>query len=80
MTTTTTRSVYLASFLATNKVMYDDVNQGRPAFPGAPDTYRRREYKVDREVAATATAIASGGGGGGGGGGGEPPSWWRVGS
>ena len=33
-------------FLALSEGIYDDASRSRPAFPGAPDDYRRRAYDV----------------------------------
>jgi hypothetical protein len=36
----------LEHFIARSKAIYDDSSKARPAFPGAPDTYRQRRYTV----------------------------------
>jgi hypothetical protein len=38
----------LDRWLLTNQQIYEDVQRSRPPFPGGPDDYRRREYRVDR--------------------------------
>lgn len=40
----------LKAFVELNKQIYDDNSNHKPAYPGAPDTYRRRTYHVDRLV------------------------------
>ena len=37
-----------------SKAIYDDAGVARPAFPGDPDVYRRRQYRADRFTGAWA--------------------------
>ncbi|CAM9515105.1 unnamed protein product, partial [Hapterophycus canaliculatus] len=39
----------LLKMVSVKEAIYNDAGQSRPAFPGAPDDYRRREYDVDWE-------------------------------
>ena len=36
----------LWDFIARSREIYDDASAARPSFPGAPDDYRRRQYRV----------------------------------
>ena len=35
-------------FIRLSKEVYDDAGGARPAYTGEPDTYRARQYRVDR--------------------------------
>ena len=40
----------IRKYIEVNKQIYDDNSAHKPAYIGAPDTYRKREYIVDRQV------------------------------
>eukprot|EP00904_Undaria_pinnatifida_P007556 jgi/Undpi1/3930/HiC_scaffold_16.g07298.m1 len=44
--------------LAIREAIYNDASDSRPKFPGAPDDYRLREYRVDRESASFSVSLA----------------------
>lgn len=40
----------LEQALVVDQAVYEDVSKSRPAYVGAPDDYRRREYHLDRQT------------------------------
>ncbi len=46
-------------YIQMNQEIYDDSKKFHPKFPGGPDSYRKRNYEVDREKGVWKSSIES---------------------